>query len=82
MNETDERYWIYENWRAGEHKALIHLGSCGHCKHGSGGRGGTDSSNGRWIGPFHSLDEAKSYLASMPAEVTERREAACCLVRR
>lgn len=79
MNEC---YWIYENWRAGEHKALIHLASCRFCNDGTGLRGGTDRSNGRWIGPFEGLDDARVSLTRMSAEVTVRREAACCLVRR
>ena len=47
-----ERHWIYENWRAGKHKALLHRASCGRCIDGAGWHSGTDSSNGRWIGPF------------------------------
>ena len=64
-----ERYWIYENWRAADHKALIHRASCGRCNDGEGWHGGTDSSNGRWIGPFDGLEEARANLAGMPAEV-------------
>jgi hypothetical protein len=26
----------YENWQAGSHKAVMHRGSCGHCKEGAG----------------------------------------------
>lgn len=51
-------YWIYENWTA-EHKAVVHAGSCGHCNEG---RGRTPNplgeKNGRWHGPFPTLDAA------------------------
>ena len=77
-----ERHWIYENWRAEKHKTLIHRASCGRCIDGAGWHSGTDSSNDRWIGSFDGLNEAKVSLVWMPAEVTVRREAACCLVRR
>lgn len=28
-------YYVYENWTA-EHKAVIHIGTCGFCKEGKG----------------------------------------------
>lgn len=42
-------YWIYENWRAHGHHAMIHRAECGHCNDGSGQRGGTRPDNGKWL---------------------------------
>ena len=53
-------FYIYENWVA-EQKAVIHIGSCGYCNYGQGChiniRG---NRNGKWHGPFYSLEEAKN----------------------
>ena len=43
-------YYIYENWRAGLHKAVIHVGACGHCNNGEGDAGGYDCVNAKWHG--------------------------------
>lgn len=29
-------FYIYENWQAGPHKAVLHTGPCGHCNDGQG----------------------------------------------
>ena len=45
-------YYIYENWRSGPHKAVLHVGECGHCNNGKGHAGGYDPAirdNGRSI---------------------------------
>jgi hypothetical protein len=51
-------FYVYENWRAGPHHAKVHLGSCGACNDGSGMHGGTDSTNGKWHGPFPTHGQA------------------------
>jgi hypothetical protein len=33
-------YYMYENWQAGPHKAVVHVGTCGFCKDGNGRAGG------------------------------------------
>ena len=60
----DGTYWVYENWRAQGHKAVVHRATCRHCNNGRGQNGGTDPSNGRWHGPFASaaLAEAKAQM--------------------
>ena len=68
-------YYIYENWRAGPHKAVIHQGSCGHCRDGKGRAGGYDPDNAKWHGPIKDLDDARSYQHSM--NVIERKECQC-----
>jgi len=52
-------FYIYENWQAGPHKAVSHVGSCGYCNDGHGRAGGYDSSHAKWDGPYHSLREAQ-----------------------
>ncbi len=51
-------YYVYENWTA-EHKAVIHRATCGYCKEGQGcHKNPLGERNGRWLGPFRTLDEA------------------------
>ncbi len=70
-------FFIYENWQAGPHKAVIHVGSCGHCDEGKGRSGGTyDPKHGEWHGPYHSLEEARAVTRKLPG-VVERREDRC-----
>jgi hypothetical protein len=61
-------FYVYENWTA-EHKAVIHIGSCGYCKEGRGcHRNPLGDRNGQWHGPFTTLDEAQK-----AAEATGRK---------
>jgi hypothetical protein len=68
--------WLYE-YRGSRRTVTIHAGSCGFCKEGKGRSGrGTKPANGRWLGPFEGLDEArKAAMALPPAAVSEDR---CC----
>ena len=52
-------YYVYENWRAGPHKVVIHHATCGSCNSGQGARGGTDPANGRWHGPYDTIAKAR-----------------------
>lgn len=52
-------FYVYENWTA-EHKAVIHKGTCGYCKEGKGcHKNPLGNKNGKWHGPFDSLEEAE-----------------------
>ena len=56
-------FWIYENWTA-EKKAVIHRGECGMCNDGQGFHANPlGEKNGRWHGPFSSLEIAESAAA-------------------
>lgn len=68
-----ENFHIYENWQAGPHKAIIHRGSCGHCKDGHGSMGGSHPKHGRWLGPFPTLDAAENVSEGLPEVVVRRR---------
>lgn len=66
-------YYIYENWRAWRHKAIIHRGSCGHCNNGQGrNEGNYDPNNGAWHGPYADLQEAQEAQEEMPVEVHDK----------
>lgn len=50
-------YWVYENWTA-EDKAVIHKSICSFCNGGRGVHTGTGKRNGKWHGPFSTLQTA------------------------
>ena len=54
-------YWVYENWTA-EHKAVVHAGACGFCKHGHGTdrRKPRGDANGKWRGPYPTVAVANA----------------------
>jgi hypothetical protein len=58
-------YYVYENWRARGHRAMIHIGTCGNCNHGKGKTTGTRADNGKWHGPFQSIGKAKGAIAGL-----------------
>ena len=62
-------YFLYENWRAGPHKAVLHDGACRFCKGGRGLRGGTDPKHGKWHEPFLSLQDARTALGRMRVDL-------------
>lgn len=69
-------FYIYENWQAGPHKAVLHDGAYGFCKEGSGLSGeGSDPNHGKWHGPFLSLVEAREFQHALA--VVERSEHSC-----
>jgi hypothetical protein len=65
-------FWVYENWRAHGHRATVHRSDCRSCNSGAGVHGGTLTPNGKWHGPYQSLDEARS-AASRDAKLRECR---------
>jgi hypothetical protein len=69
MAESVERYWVYENWRARGHGAVIQRSACAFCRDGRGVKGGTRPDNGRWIGAFKSRDEAEAASRGTDASV-------------
>jgi 4-hydroxy-tetrahydrodipicolinate synthase len=69
-------FYIYENWAAGPHKALLHRASCGQCSSGKGRPAGHDPSHSRWHGPYGNLAEAREATHQMPG-VLIRSECKC-----
>ena len=70
-------YYIYENWQAGPHKAVIHRANCGRCNHGLGqSKGGYDRAHGKWHGPY---DLNVAQQAQQQMDVVERPECQHCM---
>ena len=69
-------YYVYENWLAGPHKAVLHRSSCGQCNHGKGRPVGHDVNHARWHGPFATLSQARETSQHMPG-VLIRSECKC-----
>ncbi|MGA3090817.1 MAG: 4-hydroxy-tetrahydrodipicolinate synthase [Terriglobales bacterium] len=69
-------FYIYENWAAGPHKAMVHRASCGQCNSGKGRPAGHDPNHSRWLGPYHNLAEAREATHQMPG-VLIRSECKC-----
>jgi hypothetical protein len=70
-------FYVYQNWRVRPHKAMIHAGSCSFCSDGSGRRGDYGDENGKWHGPFDTLDQARAFSARLQG-VVDRRECSYC----
>jgi len=69
-------FFIYENWHAGPHKAVLHRSSCGQCNSGKGRPAGHDANHARWHGPFATLSEARDASQHMTG-VLIRSECKC-----
>ena len=64
-------FWVYENWTA-DNKAVLHVGSCGHCNEGKGCHDTPHGeSHGKWHGPFDSLEAAKAAAEGTGRPVSE-----------
>jgi hypothetical protein len=69
-------FYVYENWAAGPHKAILHRSSCGQCSSGKGRPAGHDPNHSRWHGPYGNLAEAREATHQMPG-VLIRSECKC-----
>ncbi len=72
-------YFIYENWQAGPHKAVLHVGHCSFCKEGQGLAGGSDPKHGKWHGPYSNAADARAAQSRMHVEV--RKDCSICIGR-
>jgi hypothetical protein len=69
-------FYVYENWAAGPHKAILHRASCGQCSSGKGRPAGHDPNHSRWHGPYGKINEAREATHQMPG-VLIRSECKC-----
>ena len=69
-------FYVYENWAAGPHKAILHRSSCGQCSSGKGRPAGHDPNHSRWHGPYSNIAEAREATHQMPG-VLIRSECKC-----
>ncbi len=69
-------FYVYENWAAGPHKAMLHRASCGQCNSGKGRPTGHDPNHSRWHGPYVNVTDARAATHEMPG-VLIRSECKC-----
>jgi len=69
-------FFVYENWQAGPHKAVLHRSNCGQCNHGKGRPSGHDPAHASWHGPYATIADARHALQTMPS-VLIRSECKC-----
>lgn len=69
-------FFVYENWAAGPHKAVVHRASCGHCGSGKARPAGHSANHARWHGPYATLAEARQVTQTLP-NVLIRSECKC-----
>jgi 4-hydroxy-tetrahydrodipicolinate synthase len=69
-------FFVYENWAAGPHKAVLHRGNCGQCNGGKARPSGHSANHARWHGPYTSLAEARQVTQTLPS-VLIRSECKC-----
>jgi hypothetical protein len=69
-------FFVYENWAAGPHKAMLHRASCGQCNSGKGRPTGHDPNHSRWHGPYANITDARAATHEMPG-VLIRSECKC-----
>jgi 4-hydroxy-tetrahydrodipicolinate synthase len=69
-------FFIYENWAAGPHKAVVHRSTCGQCGNGKARPSGHSPNHSRWHGPYATLAEARQVAHNLP-NVLIRSECKC-----
>lgn len=69
-------FFVYENWAAGPHKAVLHRSTCGQCNSGKARPAGHSSNHARWHGPYTTLAEARQITQTLPS-VLIRSECKC-----
>jgi 4-hydroxy-tetrahydrodipicolinate synthase len=69
-------FYVYENWAAGPHKAVLHRAQCGQCNSGKARPAGHSSNHARWHGPYATLAEARQVTQNLPS-VLIRSECKC-----
>jgi len=69
-------FYVYENWAAGPHKAVLHRSQCGQCNSGKARPAGHSANHARWHGPYVTLAEARHITQTLPS-VLIRSECKC-----
>lgn len=69
-------FFVYENWAAGPHKAVLHRSNCGQCNSGKARPAGHSTNHARWLGPYTTLAEARQITLTLPS-VLIRSECKC-----
>jgi 4-hydroxy-tetrahydrodipicolinate synthase len=69
-------FYVYENWSAGPHKAVLHRSACGQCNSGKARPAGHSPNHAEWHGPYATLAEARQITQTLPS-VLIRSECKC-----
>jgi 4-hydroxy-tetrahydrodipicolinate synthase len=69
-------FFVYENWAAGPHKAVLHRSTCGQCSNGKARPAGHSANHAHWHGPYSTLAEARQVTQTLP-NVLIRSECKC-----
>ncbi len=69
-------FFVYENWSAGPHKAVLHRSACGQCNSGKARPAGHSANHAQWHGPYTTLAEARQITQNLPS-VLIRSECKC-----
>ena len=69
-------FFVYENWAAGPHKAVLHRANCGQCNSGKARPAGHSANHASWHGPYATLAEARQVAHTLP-NVLIRSECKC-----
>jgi 4-hydroxy-tetrahydrodipicolinate synthase len=69
-------FFVYENWAAGPHKAVLHRSTCGQCSNGKARPAGHSANHAQWLGPYSTLAEARQVTQTLP-NVLIRSECKC-----
>ena len=69
-------FFVYENWSAGPHKAVLHRSACGQCNSGKARPAGHSPNHAQWHGPYATLAEARQTTQTLPS-VLIRSECKC-----
>jgi 4-hydroxy-tetrahydrodipicolinate synthase len=69
-------FFVYENWAAGPHKAVLHRSTCGQCSNGKARPAGHSAIHAQWHGPYATLAEARQVTHTLP-NVLIRSECKC-----
>jgi 4-hydroxy-tetrahydrodipicolinate synthase len=73
---SSHAFFVYENWAAGPHKAVLHRSTCGQCSNGKARPAGHSANHAQWHGPYPSLSEARQVTHTL-ANVLIRSECKC-----
>jgi 4-hydroxy-tetrahydrodipicolinate synthase len=69
-------FFVYENWSAGPHKAVLHRSACGQCNGGKARPAGHSPNHAQWHGPYATLADARQITQTLPS-VLIRSECKC-----
>jgi 4-hydroxy-tetrahydrodipicolinate synthase len=75
-NPDAHTFFVYENWAAGPHKAVLHRSSCGQCSNGKARPSGHSANHARWHGPYPTLSDARQSIQTLP-DILIRSECKC-----